>query len=81
MSDRDGVTSGAAVRRVLREAPSLRRGLAITVLLATAGTAIQLVVPVVVQQIVDFELLDPSGVDVRGAAAQGAVIGVGGRGG
>ncbi len=73
MSDRDGVASRAAVRRVLRETPSLRRGLAITVLLAAVGTAIQLVVPVVVQQIVDLELLDPSGVDVGGAAVRGAV--------
>lgn len=69
----EDVGSGVAVRRVLREAPSLRRGLMITVLLAGIGTAIQLVVPVVVQQIVDFELLDPSGVDVVGAAVRGAI--------
>jgi putative ABC transport system ATP-binding protein len=71
MTDRPNVRTATALRRVLGEAPSLRRGLVLTVVLAAVGTAIQLVVPVIVQQIVDFELLDPGGVDVVGAALRG----------
>ncbi len=73
MSGGPGVRTATALRRVLREAPTLRHGLILTVTLAAAGTAIQLIVPVIVQQIVDFELLGPDGVDVGGAAVRGAV--------
>ena len=73
MTDRPTIGTAAALRRVLRDAPELRRGLSLTVALATVGTGIQLVVPIVVQQIVDFELLDPEGVDVAGAATRAIV--------
>jgi putative ABC transport system ATP-binding protein len=67
------ITTSQALRRALKEAPALRRGLLGTVGFAVVGTAIQVVVPIVVQQIMDHEILDPAGVDVTGAVAKGAV--------
>ena len=53
-----------AIGRALREAPAVLRGFGVTVLLMTAGTAMQVVVPIAIQQIVDGEILAPGGVDV-----------------
>ena len=44
-----------------------------TILLATLGTAIQIVVPVVVQRIIDNEILAPAGVDIGGVLTLGGV--------
>ncbi|MGH8874541.1 MAG: ABC transporter transmembrane domain-containing protein, partial [Acidimicrobiia bacterium] len=65
--------TGQALRRAIREAPALGRGLRLTVGLAVAGTAIQVVVPVVLQQIVDHEILGPEVVDLQGVLRRGAV--------
>jgi putative ABC transport system ATP-binding protein len=50
--------------RALKEAPVLRRGLGLTVAMAAAGTAIQIIVPVAMQQIIDEELLTPEQIDL-----------------
>lgn len=42
-------------------------------MLAVLGTALQVAIPIVVQQIIDIEILDPGGVDVRGATTRGLV--------
>ncbi len=73
MSTRSPTTTRAALRRLFTEVPSLSRGLGLTVALAVIGTALQVAIPVVVQQIIDIEVLDPGGVDVRGAATRGSV--------
>ena len=52
------------LRRALQEAPVLRRGLGVTVSMAAIGTAIQVIVPVVLQQIIDDELLTPAEIDL-----------------
>lgn len=62
-----------ALRRVIAEAPALRRGLGLTVALAGIGTTIQVVVPIVVQRIVDHEILATGGVDVGGTLTLGAI--------
>jgi putative ABC transport system ATP-binding protein len=64
--------------RAIRLAPVLRKGLGITLVLVFLGTAMQIVVPVVVQQIVDGEILTEGGVDVRGVAVRGllGVVGI-----
>ena len=62
-----------AIARALREAPALLRGFSLTVLLMIAGTAMQIVVPVVIQQIVDGEILAPQGVNVKGVLVRGLV--------
>jgi putative ABC transport system ATP-binding protein len=68
-----GLSTSGALRRLLVEAPPMRKGLLLTLVLAALGTATQVIVPVVVQQIVDYELLAPGGVDVEGAATRGGV--------
>jgi ATP-binding cassette, subfamily B, bacterial len=67
------------LRRAAAIAPSLRRGLALTLFLALLGTAGQVVVPIAVQQVLDREVLgtdtiDPAGVVVAGAIAVGALV-------
>lgn len=68
------VPTRTALRRLFAVVPSLRRGLGITVILAIAGTALQVAIPVAVQQIVDIEILDPAGVDVAGAGYRSLVV-------
>jgi putative ABC transport system ATP-binding protein len=58
---------------VLRLAPALRRGLAGTFLLAVVGVAIRLVVPLVIQQIVDGEILAPGGPTAAGLLIRGGL--------
>ncbi len=67
------LSTSAALLRVLREAPALQRGLVVTVLLAAAGTSIQIAVPIVIQMIVDNEILNPDGVDVGAVLRLGAI--------
>jgi ATP-binding cassette, subfamily B, bacterial len=67
------LSTSRALRRMLTEAPALRHGLGVTILLATLGTAIQIVVPVVVQRIIDNEILAPGGVDIGGVLTLGGV--------
>jgi len=62
-----------ALRRAFSIAPALRRGLPLTVLLMVMGTAMQIVVPVIVQQTVDGEILAPGGIDATGVVGRGAV--------
>jgi ATP-binding cassette, subfamily B, bacterial len=62
----------AAIVRASRIAPSLRRGLGITLLLALVGTAGQIVVPIAVQQLLDHQVL-AARIDVAGAALAGGV--------
>ncbi len=67
------------LRRAFRVAPTLGQGLAVTIGLAVIGTAMQLVVPVAVQQIIDHQIL-PGDVDLivvaqaAGVAAAAVVL-------
>ncbi len=65
--------TATALRRVLRVAPELRHGLWVTVLLAGIGTAIALIIPVVIQQLVDTELLVDDSIDLGNVVEGGAV--------
>ncbi len=47
------LSAGVAILRSLREAPALMRGIRLTLVLMTLGTGMQIVVPIVIQQIVD----------------------------
>ncbi|MEX0795779.1 MAG: ABC transporter ATP-binding protein [Acidimicrobiia bacterium] len=60
MSD---ATTGQLIRRALVEAPALATGLRLTLLMAMAGQAITIVTPIVFQQIIDEEILNPAGID------------------
>ncbi len=68
-----------ALRRAFQVAPTLRRGLVITLLLAGAGTAMSLVVPITLQRIVDtqfvgVDVIDTGAVLRSGLIAAGAVL-------
>jgi ATP-binding cassette subfamily B protein len=62
-----------AIVRALREAPSLLRGIGLTLVLMAVGTAMQIVVPIVIQQIVDGEILAVGGVDVAGVLLRAGI--------
>ncbi len=57
------VTTGQLIRRALVEAPALATGLRLTLFMAMAGQAITIVTPIVFQQIIDEEILNPAGID------------------
>jgi ATP-binding cassette subfamily B protein len=59
------------LREASRYAPSLRRGIGVTLLLATTGAMGALVVPVLLQRLLDDELLGPTGPDVAAATRLG----------
>jgi ATP-binding cassette, subfamily B, bacterial len=59
------------LREASHHAPSLRRGLGVTVLLATTGALGALVVPVLLQRLLDDELLGAQGPDVASAVRLG----------
>ena len=65
--------SFSVLGRALREAPVLRKGLGLTVLLSIVGTTANLVVPVVVQRMVDREILGGGAADLAGAVLTGVV--------
>jgi putative ABC transport system ATP-binding protein len=71
-------STGQVLRRAFRVAPALSKGLGLTLTLAVLGTALQLVVPITVQRIIDSVLLasevDTSGVISAGAVALLAVV-------
>lgn len=70
---RASIPTRTALRRVLRIAPALSRGLVLTVLLAVVGVAMQVVVPVLVQQMIDEEILAEAGPDTSGALLRGGL--------
>ncbi|NNC74186.1 MAG: ABC transporter ATP-binding protein [Acidimicrobiia bacterium] len=55
-----------ALTMAIRRAPALSKGLRLTVFFAVAGTALQVMIPVLVQQIVDLEILSDEGPDLGG---------------
>jgi ATP-binding cassette subfamily B protein len=70
MSD---VTTGQLIRRALSEAPALASGLRLTLIMAMAGQAITIVTPIVFQQILDEEILNPAGIDLGGVLTRASV--------
>jgi len=67
------IGTATALRRVLRIAPELRRGLWVTVGLAAVGTAISLIVPIVIQVLIDTELLQADAIDVGNVVERGVL--------
>jgi ATP-binding cassette subfamily B protein len=55
--------TSTALRRSFGVAPALRLGLGATLLLAVVGTALQIIVPVVLQQVIDNEILGSDDID------------------
>lgn len=61
------------LRTALQVVPQFRDGLLLTAVMATAGTGFQLVVPIVIQRIVDDELLATGDIDMANVLVQGAI--------
>jgi putative ABC transport system ATP-binding protein len=80
MSDeRTSMRTSAALRRSFAVAPALRRGLGLTLFLAVIGTALQIVVPVVLQQVIDDEILGTDAINPGAVLRKGllALVAVG----
>ena len=71
MTTETPTSTSAALKRSFNVAPALRRGLWLTLILAVMGTALQIVVPVMLQQIIDNEILGSGDVDERAVAMKG----------
>ena len=71
MSDRQATST--LIRRALAEAPSLREGLKLTLMLAMAGQAVTVITPIVLQQILDLEILDPGGIEMPGVLMRAGI--------
>jgi ATP-binding cassette, subfamily B, bacterial len=67
----------SVLRRAAAVAPSLRRGLGLTLTLALLGTAGQVVVPIAIQQVVDHEVLGADSIDRAAVLTAGAIAIVG----
>jgi putative ABC transport system ATP-binding protein len=67
------VTTGQLIRRALLEAPALASGLRLTLIMAMAGQAITIVTPIVFQQIIDEEILNPAGIDLGDVLTRASV--------
>jgi ATP-binding cassette, subfamily B, bacterial len=65
--------TGVVIRRALVEAPSLRDGLVLTLVLAMVGQGVTVVTPIVLQKILDGEILNPSGIDMGGVLGLASV--------
>jgi len=61
-----------ALRRAFQETPTLRKGIRLTILFAGLGTVIQLVVPIVIQTVIDQDLLSGDQVNIGSVVAKGA---------
>ncbi len=61
-----------AMLAAIRHAPALRRGFGLTLTLAMAGTAGQIVVPIAVQQLIDRQLVAPGPIEAPGVVLAGA---------
>lgn len=79
MSDTSTMKTSSALRRAFTVAPALRKGLGVTLVLAVAGTALQIVVPIVLQQVIDNEILGSGDVDTAAVVRKGmlALVAVG----
>ncbi|HSJ70166.1 MAG TPA: ABC transporter ATP-binding protein [Acidimicrobiia bacterium] len=65
--------TSTALRRSFAVAPALGKGLWLTLVLAVLGTALQIVVPVVLQQIIDNEILGSDRIDTGAVLSRGLV--------
>ena len=72
-ADTAPASARSALRRAFAIAPALREGLGLTVALSIAGTVMQIVVPIFIQQTIDHAVLTEDGVDMDAVMIGGAV--------
>lgn len=73
MAETKPMRTSSAIVRSFDEAPDLRRGLFLTLFLAVIGTALQIVVPIVLQQVIDNEILGTGDVDTSAIVRRGTL--------
>ena len=71
MSAESGSGTIYALRRAFQETPTLRKGIVLTIFFAALGTLIQLVVPIVIQTVIDQDLLSGETVEVGSVVLKG----------
>ena len=69
------ISTYAAIRRALVEVPTIARRLWVVLLLNLGGTAVQVLIPVIVQQTLDRHILSGNDVNVRGVVLS-AIVGL-----
>ncbi len=69
----DSRATWGVLRRAFVVAPALRKGLGFTLFLAAMGTALRIVVPFAVQQILDDQLFGDGPIDTRAVLLKGGV--------
>ena len=68
----EALTTRKALGRLLT-IPSVRKGLWLTLVLAFLGTALNVAIPIIVQQTVDNEIVATGGPDISGTLVQGVI--------
>lgn len=71
MSDRP--TTVQLIRRSLSISPALAEGIRLTLAMAMIGQGVTIVTPIVFQQIIDEEILNPAGIDVADVLSRAGV--------
>ncbi|MDH3189355.1 MAG: ABC transporter ATP-binding protein/permease [Acidimicrobiia bacterium] len=71
MKDRESTTK--LIGRAIAASPVLAEGLRLTLLMAMIGQGVTIVTPIVLQQIIDEEILNPAGVDIEGVLIRAAI--------
>ena len=74
MSERPDITTTAAIRRALIEAPTMRKGLGLTLFFALISTAIRVTIPIAVQQLIDHEIIGNDAVDMSSVSQRTGVL-------
>jgi putative ABC transport system ATP-binding protein len=74
VSDRESTTK--LLSKAIGASPVLAEGLKLTLLLAMIGQGVTIVTPIVLQQIIDEEILNPQGVDISGVLIKASIAAV-----
>ncbi len=73
MTDPGSMRTSEALSRSFTVAPELAKGMWVTLVLAVVGTALQLIVPIVIQQIIDNQILGTAEADTAAVVRLGSV--------
>ncbi len=69
-------TTGKLIARAMVESPALRKGLRLTLFMAMVGQGITIVTPIVFQQIIDEEILNPAGIEIGDVLTRASVAAI-----
>lgn len=74
MSNQD--STGKLIRKAITASPVLSEGLRLTLLMAMVGQGVTIVTPIVLQQIIDEEILNPAGININGVLVRAGIAAV-----